>query len=277
MIANNTKIYVIGKGFVNASHVSHGDLVYTLNSNLKVSIQPIAYISSDFCYDKINVIDAGQQNIDTTEDTRFLYYSDIDGSKYIKFDEIAKYTPNKEYSEKKYLPVLSSPYFSGYRKYSNQELEYIARMITIHDYDNSLLDIIKNCTGEDHQALVDLLEVWVSDDPGVGWFGRAQVKARLHEINDKEIAEAICLSAVLAGYTSTLHVNENNFWVMISYESRPVPGSRPKNEKYFKQNYVGNVYNLCAGENENILGMSKQRCFYLNTTSTLNNDIMITR
>lgn len=271
MLNNRTKIYVVGKGFIDTDLVSPGDMVYALGSDLKPCIEPVLSISSEFIYQKINIVDSGQHNIDTTDDTRFLYYSDLYGAKYLKFSEIPKHTQDKAYSESKYLPVLSTPFLAGERRHSNSELEYIARMLAVEDYDiASFKSIVDNCTGEDALALVDMLEFWLSSDPGTGWFGRVQVKARAHKIKNQYIAYEIARIAVMAGFTSRISVDpaSDSWFIRISYESRPIAGSRPKIEKYKTANYFGNVY-LINARNKAILGLSKNRCFYLAATSTL--------
>ena len=269
MINNECFIYVIGRGFISPSELAPQDRVYTLDG-LRVVEDEISSVTSEYVYEKICVVDAGQQNVSVTSDTRFLYHSDRHGSRLISFNDIPKLTPNKDYNERYYLPVLSNPYLAGSRNTSDVDVEYIARMIATEDVDEkSFKEIVSRCTGEDALALIDMLEFWASDDPGIGWFGRAQVKARLHYITSEYVMNELARIAVLAGYTATTKIVESGFWLFVSYESRPIPGSRPKNEKYYVQNYMGNVYLINAG-NKPVLGKSRDRVFYLPTSSTIN-------
>ena len=271
MIDNQCLIYVLNKGFIKTEFVAPGDRVYTLGLDAKVSIEEVESIQSDFFYGKINVIDSGQHNVNSTDSSLHLYTSEQYGVKYLKFLEIPAKTPDKEYRSSKYLPLLSTPFFAGKRSNSDQELEYIARMLVSEQYDiSSFNSIVSRCTGEDALVLVDLLEFWLSDDPGKGWLGRAQVKARAHEIKNEYIADEILKIACLAGYTSKKTcIRDGKSWlVFINYESTPVPGSRPKNEKYYKQSYFGSVYQINANS-KSILGISKGRCFYLPCASVL--------
>lgn len=268
MIDNQCSIYVINRGFVSAQEVSPGDLVYTLDG-LKVEISCVDSVRSEFVYKKLNVVDSGQHNINATEDTLYLYHSDELGSKLISWNMIPKLTPDKAYFPKKYLPVLSHPFWAGKRNTSDVDLEYLARSIAVEKCDEkSFREIVSICTGEDAIALIDMLEFWVSTEPGIGWFGRAQVKARSHFVQSEYIADELCRIAVLAGYTALKTQAPNSWVVNVSFESRPIPGSRAKIEKYYKTNYAGYVY-LINAKNRPILGMSKKRCFYLNTSSTI--------
>lgn len=269
MIDNQCFIYVLNKGFTHVQNVSPGDNVYTLGLDAKVSIEEVHSVISEFFYGKLNVIDSGQHNVNSTESTLHLYISETYGTKLLKFSEIASHTPNKDYVSNKYLPFLSTPFCAGRRNNSDQELEYIARMLASEQYDlSSFNSIVSKCTGEDALVLVDLLEFWLSEDPGKGWLGRAQVKARAHFIKNEHIADEILKVACLAGYTSKKTTISQGWLIFINYESTPVPGSRPKNEKYYKQNYYGNIYSINA-KNRSILGMSKERCFYLPCSSVI--------
>ena len=264
MITQNCDIYVVDKGFVNPADLSPGDKVYTLDG-FKVEIKPLNSIRSEFVSSRLNRIDAGPHNIVLTDDAELLYYSEIHGFKYIKFNQIPGHTRDKAYWPDKYLPVLSWPE-SGSRARSNVELEYIARMVLSREYDHgSFKSIIRGCTGSDCLALIDFLEFWCSESPGKGWFDRAQVKARTHVILDKYICEELAKVAVLAGFTAGIDkFDVRTFALRVNYESMPIPGSRPKNEKYYHEYYTGLVYDINAG-NLSILGRSRDRIFYLPT------------
>jgi hypothetical protein len=268
MIAGEVKVFVPGKGFLSPMELSLGDPVITLN---QFSIAPatISSISTDHLLGKVCKVDSGAHSVLVTDDARFAYYSESFGHRSIAFNEIAKLTRDKTYSKNHYLPVLSWPEQSA-RRQSNSNLEYIARCLAYdrHDYSQEMLDIINNCSGADAIILVDMLEFWCSDDPGKGWFGRVQVKSRVHFIRDRVMREALAVVAVLAGYTCRV----DDQALLISYESMPIPGSRPKNQKYYYSFEDTMVYNINAS-NLPILGMSNRRCFYLPCTSVLQNKL----
>lgn len=272
MITQENKLYVIGQGFSELHNVTPGDKVYSLDG-LRVEIVQVEAVESTFISAKINSIHAGQQNVDATNDARYLYHSDKFGNKYLSFSEIPGNTPNKEYSETKYLPVLSYPYMTGERRATDSELEFLARMLSAgkRHYDlDAFLNISKRCQGDDALMFIDLLEHWVSESPGAGNFGRVHVKSRMHIVWDRMIADEISRLAVLAGFTCTEILFPGCIALKISYESMPVPGSIPKNQKYLQAFYRGLAYNIKCEGNRPIMGMSRGRYFYLPTTSTLN-------
>lgn len=268
MIGDRCDIYVIGQGFKQLADLGPGDRVYTLDKDI-VSIEPIIKVTGDFVSGIFNDIDSGQHNVMVTDDTRLLYYSQKLGYKYISFDQIPSMTANKEIADNKYNPVLSCV-APGTRNCTNKELEYIARSVLINHYDYDKIDtILDKASGQDCLVLIDMLEFWCSTDPGKGWFNRVQVKARNIFLKDQVIADKLLLATVLAGYTGNYEYRRNWASIHISFASMPIPGSRPKSEKYKKQYFTGMIYNVDAG-NKAILGRSRQRVFYLPTSSILN-------
>lgn len=267
MIAN-PEIYVIGQGFVNASELTIGSQVYTLDSH-KVRISQIDSVKQDFISLPINRVDSGNHNALITDDARLLYYSERHGYKYISFDQIPGHTADKIYLPTKYLPILSWQDLSP-RQFTDSELESIARSVAIHKYDHRTFEnMVHKMGGQDCSVLVDMLELWVSVSPGVGWFGRAQVKTRNHPVRDKYFAEELAIICVRAGYTAAIgKFDERTYSLRVNYEPMPIPGSRPKNEKYRKEYFTGYVYNISSG-NRPILGRSLNRIFYLPTSSIL--------
>lgn len=266
---SQSEIYVIGKGFVKPEDLTIGNQVYTLDND-KVVIEPITAVRSEFVSARLNRIDSGAHNVLITPDALSLYQSEVYGYKYLTFDQIPAFTADKEYRATKYVPVLSIPESSP-RQISDGELEWIARSLLVHDYETKRFDdIMARVSGLDCLVLIDMLEFWCSITPGQGWFDRAQVKARSHKVNDKHWLDELCRAAALAGYTaSTSEFRPYEYGLRVNYESKPIPGSRPKNEKYYKQHYTGMVYN-CNASNKPILGRSLGgRTFYLPTRSTL--------
>lgn len=267
MIAD-PEIYVIGKGFIPAADVCINDQVYTLDQHAVV-VDQIDSVCQEYVSARLNRIDSGNHNAIVTNDTRFLYYSDLNGYKYISFDQIDSNTRDKAYREDKYLPILSwrdnSP-----RQFTDNELESIARSVAVHVYDYHTFDnVVQNMGGNDCTVLVDLLEFWCSVTPGAGWFGRAQVKTRNHPIRSRHFTDELAIVAVRAGYTAAIGMfDENTYSLRVNYEPMPIPGSRPKNEKYRKEYFTGYVYNISAG-NKPILGRSLNRIFYLPTSTIL--------
>lgn len=257
------EIYVIGKGFVQAGDLNIDDQVYTLDS-FDVSIRPIDSLSSDFFSGKLNRIDCGNHNLLSTDETRHHYYSPNRGFKALSFSQIDQWAMFKKYDPRFFLPVLSWASNPEERNIDWHELEYVARAIAINRGDpDSLLKTLRRTGVGDCILLVDLLEHWCSQSPGDGWFGRAQVKTRSHKFRDLRLAEEMSVVAARAGYTAAISGTERYHYLRVNYESMPVPGSRPKNEKYYSQYYTGMVYTVGAG-NLPILGRSNfGRVFYL--------------
>ena len=270
MITEQCELYVINKGFTSLWDVCPGDKVYTLNTDDRnVEIMPIESIGSEYFSGKIRRVDSGQCNVDVTDDARFLCYSELYGIRLVSFSQIPNITPNKAYDAKKYLPVLSAREQSE-PNVSVQDLEAVARMITVNDIDINFFNrIVSSCSGSDAAILIDMLEFWLSSDPGKGWFGRAQVKARSHEIHGKYMTDELSKVAVLAGYTAAgIYMCYNRYNLYINYESMPIPGSRPKNQKYYNTYYTGHLFNINA-DNRPIMGRSRSKIFYLPTTTEL--------
>ncbi|ASZ74905.1 phosphoesterase [Rhodococcus phage Trina] len=270
MIRDDCEIYVIGKGFVKPDELTCGNQVHTLDG-LAPTVTEVQNVTSDWVTGRINSIDSGAHNVDLTDDARSLYYSDRHGLKFISWGEIYKHTADKRYMPTKYQPVLSYPDLQTPPVHKDSELEQIARMIAVHEYDRELFrSIADSATSLDALMLIDMLEFWCSVTPGKGWFERVSVKSRSHLIKDRYFLDELCRLAVLAGYTAAVTDYIPYQWMLkVSYESMPIPGSRPKNQKYYKIFHTGLMYNIDAG-NKPILGRSKGRCFYLPTASILN-------
>lgn len=270
MIPASCDIYVIGQGFVNSLDLTCGDPVHTLDLHGVPGTDTIQSTHTEFLSGKINRIDSGMHNVDVTDDARLLYLSDRYGYEYINFQSITHKTPNKRYDDSKYLPVLSELEPSE-PQFKINEIEGLARRIAVDFVDvESFLDFSNNCSGSDAAVFIDMLDFWAGTDPGKGWFGRAQVKSRCIFLRGRVVAHELCRVAVLAGYTSyCLNIEDDKYAVKVSFESTPIPGSRPKNEKYYKTYYVGNVININAN-NKPIMGRSRDRILYLPTGSTLN-------
>jgi hypothetical protein len=266
MITQECQLYVLNKGFTHLEDLSPGDKVYTLDG-FDVKVTVIDSVRSEFISQRINRIDAGTHNVLITDDALTLYYSELYGFKYLYFNEIPGHTRDKTYAANKYLPVLSwvAP---GARNRSNAELEYIARSVLVNECDiKSFTEIIEHCSGLDCLALVDFLEFWCSASPGRGWLDKARVKSRVHAVNSQYITDELAKVAVLAGYTSSIAKFDERKWALkVNYEPMPIPGSRPKIEKYYYHMYTGMAYNVNAA-NLPILGLSRGRVFYLPTRS----------
>lgn len=268
MIAK-AEIYAHGRGFVSPADLSPGDQVYTLDS-FQSMLQPLEAVGTDYVSEKLMRIDSGAHNALVSSDALMLYHSEVYGQRYLRWSEIPAYTRDKTYSPTKYLPVLSWPH-PGEHKVELRELEHVARMCLRHRYDEQALDdILAECSGVDCQYIIDYLEHWCSESPGKGWFDRVQVKSRVHPIRNKHFVDELAKVAVLAGYTSVISMfDESTYALRVSYESMPIPGSRPKNEKYYREHYTGFCYTVNAG-NKPVLGKSLGRVFYL-PTSQINN------
>lgn len=269
MIAH-CQIYVMGRGFIPIGEVSPGDRVYRLNG-LTPEIGKVDSIGSEFINDRIYMVKTGLQQIVATEDTRYLYNSEINGHKYIAFNQIDKLTPNKEYQANKFLPVLSTPMFRDVRQCSNRELEYLARCLALQWplNEDEFFSISERMTGDDAFVFIDLLEHWCSETPGLGFFGKLNRKSRAFFFGNKQVCNEICRLACLTGYCTMMYESENGHVIQIFFEGSPIPGNAPKNEKYFRVQHYGNVYNLNSS-NLPVFGRFGTRAYYLPCTSTLN-------
>lgn len=271
MILSSCQIYVLGRGFIPALDVTPGDVVVSLAGKRTENVE-VTSVESRFVNTRANYVDSGQHNVSTTDDALFLYHSETKGTRYVRFPEISKITPNKEAKETDFLPILSYLHSDGGRNLTDDEAEYLARVVATErwSYDRQeFFSLSSLCTGEDALAFNHFLEHWASQSPGSGWFGRANVKARMVKIADKELIREVARLAVYAGYTCTF-IDIGTTAININYASMPAPGSRPKNEKYKRRHYRGNVVNINA-QNRPLLGISDtNRCFYLPCSSTLN-------
>lgn len=270
MIRQDIEIYAIGKGFVKPEDLTIGDQVYTLD-HWDVKVAPVESMSSEFISQKINVINSGQNNVEATDDARYLYGNGFGKSKLVSWSEIPVITPNKISDPRKFVPILSWP-APGARVCSDAELEEFARRLAYGKdaYNYSFFyNIIDRLTGQDAQVLVDMLEFWVSESPGGGRFDRVSVKARTHRVYDKTLLDELCRAVLLSGFTAAVtQISQYAYALKVNYESTPIPGSVPKNEKYFKRYYIGLMYNINVG-NRPIMGRSNSRVFYLPTASIL--------
>lgn len=270
MITNQCEVYIIDKGFTKLEDVYPGMKVYTLDG-LKVEVESVKSVRSEFINQKINVIDSGQHNVDSTNKTLHLYHSEINGIKYLLFNEIPSHIRSKSTDPKKFNPILAWPNFTGTRNCTDVELEWVARMIAVRDYNYSeIIQVTQKCTGDDALVLIDMLEFWCSVSPGSGAFGRVSVKSRSHVIEDKRLLDEFCRIAAMAGFTSQI-TNFTPFvygW-KVYYEAMPVAGSRPVNEKFKTRNFIGNVYQVESMNNRAILGRSRNRVFYLPTSQVV--------
>lgn len=267
-------IYVVGRSFIPIECVSPGDRVYSLN-NGKPEITRVDSITSVVINGRINSVKTGLQQIEASDDTRYLYKSDINGLRYIAFNQIERLTPNKEYIPNKFLPVLSMPDFKGIRGCSDQEIEYLARMLVRErtSYDRAIFfEISSRMTGDDAFIFIDVLEHWCSETPGVGIFGKLNRKSRAFFFHHKEVCDEISRLACLTGYCTMFNEYEGGYVLQVFFEGIPIPGRVPKTEKYTKKQYYGNLFNLNA-KNRPIFGRFGSRSYYLPCTSVLNEGV----
>ena len=260
------KPYVIDKGLTNPEDVCVGDLVYTIDGNLKIRINSIESIKMDFYSGKINVIKSGQNQSLSTDTTRFMYVTgDLKyATRFAKWSEIESITPNKEALPTKYLPVLSF-LDDASRTMTDSELDGLARRIYLGELtDAQYRGMLKNMRGQDGIVLITLMEEYFSESPGKGKYGRASVKDRLFYIPQKWIVPEIARIAVLSGYTAQI-VDPGIGAIQVNFESTPVPGSIPKNQKYYKEPFADYVYALNA-KNLPILGRSRTKWCFMPTT-----------
>lgn len=251
---NDCKIYTVEHGWLDSADVETGITVRVLDG-MTPTTRVIEHKDKRSFNEFVNRIDSGAHNLFCTDENKHTFVDSSYGIHKIDFKDIPKVSPDKAYLADKLLPLLSWPEQTNKMNYSDQELEYIARSIAI----NEVLDIEpESFTGLDALRLVDMLEFWASENPGKGRFGRARVKYRTHNLPNTDMAYDLATVAVLAGYTASV---SNNI-LGVSYESTPIPGSRPKNEKWYKQWYAGDMYSFYA-DNLPILGCSLGRVFYL--------------
>lgn len=258
--------YVVGKGLTDPFDIYPGDKVYTIDQNLNIDIKPIDSISTDFYAGKINVIKSGQNQSLTTDSTRFMYVTgDMKYStKFAKWEEIDSITPNKEALPSKYLPVLS--FLDNHeREYSDHFIDGLARKIYLGQltYDEDCATI-KSMRGRDGIVLITLMEEYFSESPGKGKYGRASVKDRLFYVPQKWMTVEIARLAVLSGYTAQI-VDQSIGAIQVNFESTPIPGSIPKNYKYYKEPFADYVYAINAG-NLPILGRSQTKWCFMATS-----------
>lgn len=259
------KPYVIGKGLVEPFDLCPGDEVYVLDQELRTHVRPIESIKTDFHAGKINVVKSGQNQSLSTDSTRFMYLTgDLEyQTMFAKWQEIDAITPNKEAIPTKHLPVLSF-LDTAPRTMSDQELDGLARRIYLGELtDVQYRGMLKNMRGQDGIVLVTLMEEYFSTSPGKGKYGRASVKDRLFYIPQRWIVEEIARIAVLSGYTAQI-VDKSIGAIQINFESTPVPGSIPKNQKYYKEPFADYVYAINAG-NLPILGRSRTKWCFMST------------
>lgn len=269
-------IYVVGRSFIPIECVSPGDRVYRLGAK-GPEIGRVNSISSHMINARIDVVRTGMQQIDATNDTRYLYTSETHGQKLIAFNQIDRLTPNKEYIPGKYLPVLSMPFFTSTRECSDQEIEFLARMLAVERIaynQEKFLSISQRMTGDDAFVFVDLLEHWTSEHPGVGMFGKLNRKSRAFFFKSKTLCDEISRLACLAGYCTMLTGYEGGYVQQIFFDGVAIPGNTPKNEKYMRKQYFGNVYNLNS-DNRPVFGRFGARAYYLPCTSTMNEEYNI--
>lgn len=258
--------YVIGKGLQDPFDLSPGDRVYTLSHDLKIETTPIESVATDFYEGKVNIVKSGQNQSISTPTTRFMYVTgDLDYKiKMATWPEIDRITPNKEALPSKYLPVLS--FLDEHeREYTDIQLDGLARSIYLGSltYENSYATI-SNMRGQDAIVLITLMEEYFSDSPGKGKFGRASVKDRLFFIRQKWLVDELARLAVLSGYTAQTFYTERSWGLQVNFESTPVPGSIPKNQKYYKEPFADYVFAINAN-NLPILGMSVNKWCFMST------------
>lgn len=260
------KPYVIGKGLTDPMDLCPGDKVYTLNENLKTSIESIDSVAVDFYTGRVNVVKSGQNQSLSTDSTRFMYVTGDKNYKtaFIKWKDIDQVTPNKEAIPSKYLPVLS--FLDEHdRQHGDSELDGLARRIYLGELtEEQYRGIIKPMRGQDGIVLVTLMEEYFSHSPGKGRFGRASVKDRTFYLPQRQLLPEISRIAVLSGYTAQI-IDTMTGAMQINFESTPVPGSIPKNQKYYKEPFVGYMYSINAS-NLPILGRSLTKWCFLPTT-----------
>lgn len=267
------QVYVLHRGFVHVSEVSPGDTVYTLD-NFQTKLTKVSEVESQFYTGKLNCVQSGMNQSLGTDTTRYQYVSPRLETRYLSFKEIPILTADKKYTDAYFYPALTWP-AGGSRNISDEQIEYLVRTIRLHivDYEKAF-QLISNMSGSDAMVFVHFLEHWCSVSPGSGSFGRASVKARGFYLDmiSKELFYEIIKTVLLAGYT--VEITDFDLQsIKIYFVSTPTAGSIPKAEKYFPTTYYGNVYRVNA-ENKSILGIYKNRCFYLPFSDVQNYGIL---
>lgn len=262
--------YVVGKGLIDPFDVAPGDMVYTINSSLRIEVTPVQSVTTEFFSGRINVVKSGQNQSLSTESSRFMYvrgdikYETI----FARWDEIPEITPNKDIQPKKFLPVLSF-LDDAPRIYDDQFLDGLARRIYLGDLTwEKDRDRMRNMRGRDGIVLITLMEEYFSDVPGKGKYGRASVKDRLFYIPQRWVVDDIARLAVLSGYTAQV-VDHSIGAIQVNFESTPVPGSVPKNQKYYKEPFADYVFGINAN-NLPILGRSLTKWCFMSTSEAKN-------
>lgn len=218
------------------------------------------------------MVKSGQNQSLSTDSTRFMYVKgDLKyQTTFAKWSEIDSITPNKESLPSKYLPVLAF-LDDNPRQHDDLFLDGLARRIYLGELTPEMYrDIIRPMRGQDGIVLITLMEEYFSTAPGKGRFGRASVKDRLFYIPQKWLTQEIARLAVLSGYTAQI-VDPSIGAIQINFESTPVPGSIPKNEKYFKEPFADYVYAINAG-NLPILGLSRNKWCFMSTSEANESD-----
>lgn len=263
------QVYVKHRGFISVADVEPGNFVYTLD-NFQTKLTRVSLVESRYHTGKLNCVQSGVNQSLCSNTTRYHYVKPTGESGYFSFKEIPIITRDKAYVDDKYYPFLTWP-AGGVRVLSDQQIEYIVRSIATKHIDyNNVFDQLESMSGQDALVFAHFIEHWLSVSPGEGSFGRASVKARgvyLDDVSPK-LFEEIIKTILLAGYTV-----EITDWdiqsIKIYFVSTPTAGSIPKPEKYFPLTIHGNIYRVNA-ENKPILGIYKNRCFYLPFSDTQN-------
>lgn len=260
------EIFIVDRGFVPVDQVSPGDLVYTLDGMTPV-ISPVESLRSEYIRQTIHKISSGMNQIEATPNTRYPYYSEDFGYKLLSFQDIQHLTPNKEYATNKYLPVLTTPFWSGSRKLSDQEVESLARQIVVESIGDDFYVKTSAMTGEDAFVFWDVLEHWYSVTSGTGRFGKLNRKTRAFKMHGLRMVDELSRIAMLAGYPTMFTYDERVRYLVVQFDGRPVPGDVPKTQKYTHTFYVGNVYHVNA-DNRPIFGRVMDRTYFLPMTQS---------
>lgn len=267
-------VYVLGQGFVHPMELCVGDNVYTLDSDLKVQVEPIQSIESQYISQKINRVYSGSNNSIGLSDTRYMYYSNTKGVRFMTWEEIPKLTPNKESYDSSYLPVLSYLEQSP-MQLSSLELDGLAREIALGEINIHTTKTLRGLGGLESFALIDLLDTWMGTDPGKGGLRGQQVKARKFSFRTGlHFVQELARVAAMAGYTSQIvSYGSLEHFLLINHESMPTPGSIPKTQKYYHEYYTGYMYNINA-KNRPIFGLGPaDKHSYMPTASTLQGEV----